>query len=370
MTGDEYWQKRSEELERLIDGKAQISAQEISKLYEHSLMRLEGDIRRIFGTFAKNSGLPAAEAEKLLTQTQTRETRKKLEELLKACNDPQTQRTLRAMLDAPAYAFRISKLEALRAECFADIAAIGLAETQYVKTRLADAYRETYYKTAYDLSYEVGVNVPFDRISNRQAAAAIKHLWAPGTDAVARNYSQRIWSNTTKLAEDVREIITQGILTGRTYDEMIEALTFEIGTSQFKKQITPDGKTRTVLEGSGARYRAARLVRTECNHISGQARMASYEDAGIDRYIYRAYLELRTCKRCGELDGNDYPVKEQQVGVNMHPLHPHCFCFTAPYRDKATLNQLKRAAETGEGKYDLVPQGMTYKEWREKYVEE
>lgn len=374
MSSEEYWEERSKLLERELDRRCRITSGEIGKVYEDALSQLEQDISKIFHSYVKGYGLTQAEAQRLLSQKQTRESREKLLAMLEKLEaenaDPAAIQALRSVLDAPAYAYRISKLEALRADAYADIATIGLSEVRYQKARLTDLYKESYYRTAFDLSQEVGYNVPFDKLSNRQVAAAVETYWSPGADAVAKNYSSRIWGNTTELAESVSEVMTRGLLTGRTYTDMIEELTRVIGSADYGKKVQPDGTTRTVLTGTGAKYKAARLIRTEGNYISGQARMAAYRDAGIEWYIYRAYLEMRTCQRCGELDGHAFPVSEQHPGFNMHPLHPHCFCFESPFREKDVLERLKRSAQTSPDGWELVPQSMTYAEWREKYVDE
>jgi SPP1 gp7 family putative phage head morphogenesis protein len=124
-----------------------------------------------------------------------------------------------------------------------------------------------------------------------------------------------------------------------------------------------------VLTGSGAKYRATRLIRTEGNHISGQAVVERFEDAGIEKYLYRALLELRTCKRCGGLDGKSFPVSEQKVGVNMHPMHPNCRCFISPDMTPEELAEITRSAQTGADNWEPIPANMTWEEWRKKYVD-
>lgn len=342
---------------------------ELGQVYDDALRQIEKDIKKIFHAYVKGYGIPPGEAEKLLSQKQTKEIREKLLALLEQTDDPAAQQRIRAVLDAPAYAYRISKLEALRSEAFADAASIGLAEIKYLQVRLADTYKESYYRTVFDLSRQAGLNVPFRKLSNRQAEAAILRYWSPGEGKTALNYSARVWNNSTELAENVRKIITKGILTGASYGEMMDELSAAMGAVEAEKRITPDGKSRVALTGSGHEYRSSRLVRTENNYISGQARMLAYQEAGIKQYIFRANLELKTCKTCGELDGQVFPVAEQTVGVNMHPMHPHCFCYTAPYREQEVLNRLKRAAQIAPDEWDYVPQGMTYQEWRKKYVD-
>lgn len=369
-----YWDKRSQSLEQLTDRRCRVTAGEIEKIYDDALDKLQKDINKIFSTYVHSYGLKPTQAKQLLTQTQTRETRQKMLDTIKQLEaenaDPAAVQALRSVLDAPAYAYRISKLEALRAEIYADATVIGLDEIKYHRAVLPDIYQESYYRTLYDLSKEQGVLVPFHKLSQHETAVAIEKYWSPGVEKVAQNYSKRIWGNTTALAENLRDVVTRGILTGTGYTEMIEELTRLIGSAQYQKKIEPDGGTRTVLTGTGAKYRAARLIRTEGNYIHGQARMAAYQEAGIKRYIYRCHLELKTCRRCGELDGEVFLVDEQRVGVNMHPMHPSCRCIEIPWQDKQTLDEKRRVAQVQVNRGELVPSSMTYRDWKRKYVDD
>ena len=89
----------------------------------------------------------------------------------------------------------------------------------------------------------------------------------------------------------------------------------------------------------------------------------------IKKSIYRSPLKLRTCKCCGKLDGKRFPVKEQQVGVNMHPMHPNCRCFVVPDEPDEDLKDFTRSAQTGADNWEEVPANMSWEEWRKEYVE-
>lgn len=366
---EKYWREQSRNLEAIVDLRSRTTAAEISKLFDTALDRIEKDIRKIFGSFSRGYGIPPGEAEKLLSQTQTKEVRERLLKLLEETPDPVIQQKIRATLDAPAYEYRISKLEALRAEVYADAVSIGLGEVKYHRLRLSDVYKESYYRTVFDVSKAVGYNIPFQRLNNRKVEVAIKRYWSPKEGIAAGNFSTRVWCNTAEFAEEAREIITRGLMTGGHYSDMIDELTAAVGAVEAQKRITLDGQSRTTLSGSGARYKATRLVRTECNYIAGQARMAAYQDAGIKRYMYHCLLELKTCRRCGELDGKVFLVSEQKVGVNMHPMHPQCRCMDGPALTEKEMQVLTRIAETSPEHSERVPQSMKYPEWREKYVD-
>lgn len=369
MSGGGYWDRRRAALEALTDQRCRLTAGEIARLYDRALDSILRRVDRLFQRFVQGYHLPPEQAMALLTTTQTREARAALQELFDSCEDAALREELRARLDAPAYAYRISRLEALRDQVYFDAKAIGVKEVQYQEARLKDLYEQSYYRTVFDLSQEQGKNVPFQLLDNQRTAEAVREYWSPSPEEPARSFSDRVRENTTELAEQVRETVTVGLVNGGNYREMAQELAARMGDVRAEKKLQPDGSVRTALTGSGAKYRAARLIRTEGNHISGQATIRTFRDAGIQRYLYRALLELRTCKTCGELDGRDFPVDGQRPGVNMHPMHPNCRCFIAPYHGKDWLARYTRSAQTGEKSWAEVPQSMTYAEWYAKYVE-
>lgn len=111
-------------------------------------------------------------------------------------------------------------------------------------------------------------------------------------------------------------------------------------------------------------------MRTESCYLSSQMEMESYKECGIDTYIYVATLDLRTCEECcAPLDGQRFLVADQQPGKNCPPMHPWCRCTTIAYVSESSLARMKRRAWNPEkNKTELVPGGMNYQEWCEKYV--
>ncbi len=300
---------------------------------------------------------------------QTKEARRELEELLERTTDQALRQELITQLNAPAYGYRIAALEALRDQVYFEAKAIGNDSVAYTESRLKDLYDLGYYRTAFDLSQYEGVNVPFSQLSGGRVEAAINAYWTPDVDTLAGNYSTRIWADTTQLAENVRDIVTRGLMTGGNYADMAAELAAQMGDVQFTKKMDADGSTRTVATGSGAKYRATRLIRTEGNYITGQAKLQSMRDAGYEKYEFICLLETRTCSVCGGLDGKQFPVAEAQPGVNMNPIHPNCRCFVSPVVSKRLMEAGTRGAQVdATGRKETVPASMTYQEWYEKYV--
>ena len=114
---------------------------------------------------------------------------------------------------------------------------------------------------------------------------------------------------------------------------------------------------------------ARRLVRTESCNLANQMEMQSYEDCGIETYIYVATLDLKTSTVCRKLDGKRFKVSEQQPGFNCPPMHPWCRSTTICDISDDELSQMQRRARNpATGRAETVPANMTYEQWHNKYV--
>lgn len=68
-------------------------------------------------------------------------------------------------------------------------------------------------------------------------------------------------------------------------------------------------------------YQAARLVRTETNHVMNQGHLNGYKDAGIKEYEVLAFIDHRTSEICKVKDGEVVNVNGATIGTNMPPFH-------------------------------------------------
>lgn len=347
MTSKKYWKTRSILLEQLLHDRSEATSQRISRLYGLAQERIFERIEKIFSAYVKGGTLTEAEALRLLSVRETEEAEAALRHLYETAKGP-AKRAIWARLSAPAYSFRISRLQALRDELYAQARMVGLEEVSYVRDRLSDTLEQSYYRTTFDIQHFTGEYYDFDRLTDRQVKAALAADWN------GKNWSSRIWDNNQLFADAVEDTVTVGIMTGQRYDEMRDNLLHVIGLD----------------DTEGARYRSARLVQTECAYIANQGHLMGYRAAEIEKYIYLATLDLRTSEICRSLDGKRFPVDEAQPGTNFPPMHPWCRSTTMPDMSAEQLRKVKRAARDPKtGKSITVPGDMTYQEWYRKYVD-
>ena len=205
-----------------------------------------------------------------------------------------------------------------------------------------DLANEAYYRSIFDIQQRTGLGFSFATIDPKAIDEVINSRWS-GT-----NYSGRIWHNTRALAQDLKQELLINLVTGRTDGEVAEII------------------ANKYAQGAG---NARRLVRTESCNLANQMEMQSYNECGIETYIYVATLDLKTSTVCRELDGKRFKVSEQQPGKNCPPMHPWCRSTTICDISEEELSQMQRRARNPvTGRTETVPASMTYEQWYDKNV--
>ena len=349
MSDRKYWRKRSVKLGLLSERKAQRTARAVLDAYDKVLTTVQERIERIFARFVRNNdSLNAEKARQLLSVRETQKYRQELLVLYHSTTDKALRDELRAMLEAPAYANRISRLEALRDIVRADCRQLGLLERELVGKGLADALQEAYTRQVFDIQQGTGYGRRIKTLEDKQVRAILGQKWRGG------NFSGRIWNNNQAFADAVQQTILTGTLAGMSFREMSDMLL----------QITGTDAT------SGAKANSMRLIRTEFCHISAQGALLGYKSYDLEYYRYLATLDSQTDEECGTLDMRRFKVTDAQPGLNFPPMHPNCRCTTMPDMSEQVIAKIKRAArDPATGKSITVPGNMTYAEWHKKFVQ-
>lgn len=338
MRSDLYWEERAlqrEEYARRASMRA-IKTKTV-KLYAKAQKDLDARINRIFSRYAANGELTPEEARRMLN---TKEAEAELEALRKELNnikDPVIKRKALARLNAPAYAARINRLEALKANIETETALLADREKRELKRLLEDVSGDTYYRSIYDTQIGTGLGFEFSVLPKGAVNTIVNDRWK------GANFSDRIWQNTSALANSAYGIVARGIMTGAGPQVMARQLADAMQSGM---------------------YSSMRLIRTETNRVHNAAEKAAYEEEGITEYRFLATLDGRTCDVCGALDGKTFPVSEAKEGINYPPLHPNDRCTTTAVIEGQNRAELKRRALDPEtGKTVLIPAETTYEEW-------
>lgn len=114
-----------------------------------------------------------------------------------------------------------------------------------------------------------------------------------------KEFSDRIWSNKTKLLQQLNKAIGDFVIQGKSPWYISEKLREKMQTNE---------------------YCAYRIVRTETAHLQIKGKTDRYQELG---FTHGKYLGTNCCSECKSKTGKIYTLKELE---SLIPVHPHCTC--------------------------------------------
>lgn len=337
-----YWERRQVENMYHYMEKAENAADLISKLYLKASRWVSLEADEIFERYVTKHNLSEAEARRLLNTLQDKTSIDEMIQKLKAGNYDGSKDELIAQLESSAYRSRIEHLKQLQNQL--DFVMKNVYEEEKIAStsHYLDLANEAYYRTIYDMQQRTQAAFSFQHIDSKEIDKVVNSKWS------GKNYSNRIWSNTKALAQNIKEELLINLVTGRSNKEVADII------------------ANKFAQGSSV---ARRLVRTESAYLSAELNFKAYKEMDIEEYQFLATLDLKTSEICRKMDLMFFKVRDRKVGVNCPPMHPWCRSTTVPIVDRKYLEGKQRAArDPVTGKTIYVPRDMTYDEWYAKYV--
>ncbi len=315
----DYWEERQVKRE----AKAFTTIQDIEKEYKIALEKAKQDINkeisRITTTYMNDNILNYNETLKLLKGDEYKVWKKDLHDymaeyknLLKTA--PLDAQKLYLEIETLSSKSRISHLDSLKAQIDMEFTKLIFGVEDSSKNALNSVYRDTFIEVTKDL----GINAI---VSRDKIKAVLDRPWS------GANFSERLWTNTDKLAQTVKQEIVNGMIQGINLKTMSKRVSERFETAK-KNDVE-------------------RLLRTEVNYVLNQATLDGYKEAGIEKYEFSATLDSRTTQICSELNGEIFEIKKIAVGLNYPPMHPRCRSTTIPIIDYESLIKQGRE-EIGE----------------------
>ncbi len=334
MKSHDYWIGRAEANMDYLQAAADARLRTIGKAMYDAQKQLAGDAQRIFRTFANRFNLTDAEAQAALAEPLGRAEFDLLRIRIARMPEGAAKTALEIRVNSGAYAYRISRIEALRENIAIEMARVSQVLEDELTGQLRFTAVEGYNRRLFDLQRQTGDAFAVPDIYGLKVA--IDTPWA------GANYSSRIWGARDALASELQDVISSGFLSGKANARVAQEIRDRFSVS-FRD--------------------VERLVRTETSYIAGQADKQAYRDLGIEEYEFITTLDSRTCKFCAPLDGSRHPVGAAEVGVNYPPIHPNCRCTTGMADDQPATGY--RRGRDANGKSVLLPADMTYAEWQD-----
>ena len=278
-----YWEKRAQEQLTLVEQQSLPQLKAIDKAFRDAQRYTLEEVKKLYINYYAKQGFDTTKLQAIAANGDIRRF--------------QTAVRAAGLTDRlpEGYGFRLTRLELLEAQLWLKVHEAAQLQQALQTAAHAKTIDTAYYHSLYNLSKGTGVAPAFSRLNDKTINRILEAKF------FGKNYSDRIWNNSGKLANELKGILATATATGQ---------------SQTKT-------TKLIRERYGVkRFEAARLVRTETNHFNTEATMHSYKGIGLDQWVYIATLDSRTDDVCAEHDGKRYPLHEGPLP----PLHPDCRC--------------------------------------------
>lgn len=328
MKSNKYWEERK--LRRFSENEQRTTeyVKSIRKMYEQASRNIKKMLDDVYKNYSNDTGIDKQKLRELLTKS---ETEKHFEELKKIGLEKYVKDN---------YKSRINRLERIQLELY------KATKDLYKKEELkhSELYKEVinnaYYKAIYDTQIGVGYDFNFSNLDKNLIKSLMSEKWH------GLNYSERIWNNTEIIANQIKDIVGGGLLSGQSIQK----------TARLVRERFDVGK-----------FYSERLVRTESNYFHNQADLMAYEEMEVEYYIIIATLDNRTSKICQEKDGKKFRVTEALKGKNFPPFHVNCRTTTSSYIDEEAEELLvRRARNPITGKNEVID-NVSYEEWAKQH---
>ena len=237
----------------------------------------------------------------------------------------------------------ISRLEALKLQTQQELEKLYGNYHDSIDEHITNLYTSGYYHTAFEVQRGMGVGWQMQNFNSEKVSDIIHKPWAVD----GRNFSDRVWTDKTRLINSMHDSLTRMCITGESPDRAIREISKNMKVS---------------------RSQAARIVQTESAAFSAKAQESCFSDLGVEELQVVETLDSNTCDTCGEMDGKHFQMKDYKIGVTVPPFHPNCRGCTCPYFDDEFDSVGERAARGEDGKTYYVPADTTFEEWKKSFV--
>lgn len=330
-----YWQRRYLRIAQMRDVKDQEYINKMAREYDRLSDKIYKEIQTWVDRYAENDGITRAVAYEMLSKDEQRTWSMSLKEFRrKAIEGGYDQE-----LNREYFKSRINRLEQLERQLYFELAEMASTQEGKMATHLKDTLNETYLRQIYELTDQGSFSIAFDRYNSKALALAIRKPWQGG------NFSRRVWKNhlnhlPDKLHKTMTIALSQGWGIDRTVKEMMRGV-----DESLKNRMTT-------------------LVQTESAHLAEVANDRAMEQTGVEKWEWLATLEIHTCVRCGDLDGQEFD--RDDPNAPSCPDHPNCRCTRVPVIiGWKSAHRWQRDPVTGKGS---VERYQTFEEWRKDKV--
>lgn len=198
--------------------------------------------------------------------------------------------------------YRVQHLKSIQGQILKECEKLG---SSVEKDTIKNVSRQM--QDVYKASFSNISNKQFSQLSKNSCKDMINTPWH------GSSFSERLWKNTGKLANELNDILASGITEGKTIAE----IAFQLSNRMNKDMNSCHG-----------------LVRTETINSLNRASMRGMRDAGVEYVRWWAAQDERKCDECGANHDKIYPIDK---APNL-PCHPGCRCTWLPVSEDELTN--------------------------------
>lgn len=315
----EYWEKREKAQAAAYQLEENNLEQHILNRYDYLLTEIEARINDFYQRFARAEGITMNLAEMAVSQMDVKAYNTRAAQLVKDRDfSPKANQELR-LYNAT---MRINRLEMLKSRIGLEM----LDTYQQLEDEFGEAFRN---RCTEEYERQAGI---LGQSTNVMPQKDIERILT--ADFNNANWSSRLWANQGALRDRLSELLTNGIIQGRS----VRALARDLQ----ELLIAPSANN------------ALRLMRTEMNRVQTETQMASYRDNGYKQYMFISTEDSRTCSQCAHLNGEIFDVDDPEA--LKPPQHPNCRCSTAAWMDREAYEEWLDSGAAAEG--------VSWEEWQ------
>lgn len=285
-----YWQRRQKEQLKALEKSEKALMQRLTEYYKDEYAKLDKEIASFYSKY----GVKKIIEYRMLLEDLSSQDRSLLIKNVEEFKEKYPN--LKHIVPVRENIYKLNRLEGLQLSIIMQQAEIGAVNEQAVRRHLESLALKNANSVAELLGF--GKNFYFENSDIIKNFVGVK--WCDGKD-----FSQRIWENTDKLARYLTTDLAQGFARGESYEKL---------TTQIGKRFIDVAK-RDIY----------RLVYTEGTYIMAESSAKPFEN-DFDSYRLSTVGDGKVCPICTSVAENVFRFADRQAGVNFPPLHPMCRC--------------------------------------------
>lgn len=290
-----YWEDRQEELYKQLEKDEERLKKRLSSFYSRESRKLENQIASYYTKYGENKVIEYRKMMEKLDDDDIRLLMERMDEF--AEKYPQYAH----LMPVRESIYKLNRLEGLQTSIKMQQLEIGAINNEELEKHLTKNAHRAVNAAAETLGF--GKN--FYSIDSNTVKKFVGIKWSNG-----KNFSDRIWGNTEKLANYLNTDVAQGFARGDSYQRIMK---------QMKERFE-----------SVSRNDMYRLIYTEGTYVMAEATINPFEE-DFEEYKISTAGDSKVCPVCRKVSEKVFKITERKAGFNFPPFHAWCRCSFIPY---------------------------------------